>query len=526
MESKEQVRLLVQEGKRVEHKEYESLEELLVTLTYPKCVYDIRLQIHQSVRTVVFISLSDGTSIPRIVLHRSIQKLKEVSSCLYRLWEVICVERDVKFHALSKYIVVSEVPDAQPLLIKPVYINELQQAIDETRKLSLPSNAVVIIFLGTDCSQMSKANKANTQVTRRGMHLAPNNSTWYAEQRISSVAGRVAANKLIVLQEMVVAANPLDEQELDAHFGPGITVRSDCYGQYVGSNRDRKFRASPRPQDPFLHGAHVHVQRELYHEPLESPKPFPEEVIWPIGGNNIKLTLRAYIVKLVRRSEELGLTARDWTNHNMKLVLETRHVLRYTLMQGVGRDNGKLSYSSDFEIQTMKALVCIDAEGQHKYAGVKMWASWMGLNAKKWKFYSCNLHVTSYTFPVAGPNKSGMLQVVQSDCGSIQYCKKCSVILEALGKAWHTRCAEVVASAQLQEAELKLRVTSTATAWPMSEEVHICNETVQKMDTTSSLGEPNVSGNLNTQLSANCIFVVIITQLAPATALQLERTGI
>ena len=200
-----------------------------------------------------------------------------------RLTDVICVERNKGLHSLSNLIVQAEVPDAQPLLIKPIVVGELSAAVGHIRNYSFPSSAVVIIYLGTDCSQLSKANQANSMGTaRRGLHLAPSNSIWLAEQIIASVAGRIAANKLIVLQEMVLAANQVDEQELDAHFGQGIQVKADYFGQHLGSVRNRKFRASPRPQDPNLLMAQEHVRKELYSEPGGDEKPFPDKIVWPV----------------------------------------------------------------------------------------------------------------------------------------------------------------------------------------------------------------------------------------------------
>ena len=86
------------------------------------------------------------------------------------------------------------------------------------------------------------------------------------------------------------------------------------------------------------------------------------------------------------------------------------------------------------------------------------------------------MHVVMQLLPVAKEDKKGMLQDTQADCGSIRHCGRCATMLEALGRAWHARSAGLVASAQLHEAELRMRVTANATAWPMFDEVHVCNQ--------------------------------------------------
>ena len=96
-----------------------------------------------------------------------------------------------------------------------------------------------------------------------------------------------------------------------------------------------------------------------------------------------------------------------------------------------------------------------------------MWASWMGLNEKKWKFNACDMHVVTKDFPMEGEDKKGMLRdiffpLVAPSTSAVGV----PTLLEAIGRAWHARSAEVVASAQLHEAELRMRVTANATAWP------------------------------------------------------------
>ena len=126
-------------------------------------------------------------------------------------------------------------------------------------------------------------------------------------------------------------------------------------------------------------------------------------------------------------------------------------------------------------VVVVKVVVYKDEYGNYKYAGVRMWAAWMGLNANLWKFWACDLHVLVPMFPLVGEDKKGLLQDTQADCGSIVYCEKCSIILEALGRAWHACSAESVAAAHLLETELRQRVSAIATAWPHYEEVHVCD---------------------------------------------------
>ena len=63
-----------------------------------------------------------------------------------------------------------------------------------------------------------------------------------------------------------------------------------------------------------------------------------------------------------------------------------------------------------------------------------------------------------------------------ADCGDRFYCSHCTALSEAIGRAWHVQCAEIVASAQLVEAEMRMRLPCTATAWPRPEEIHVCSD--------------------------------------------------
>ena len=55
----------------------------------------------------------------------------------------------------------------------------------------------------------------------------------------------------------------------------------------------------------------------------------------------------------------MGLTARDWTNDNMMMVIESKAAILES-MNGTDSTKHKNAYFSAYEIQTMKTMVYID----------------------------------------------------------------------------------------------------------------------------------------------------------------------
>ena len=153
---------------------------------------------------------------------------------------------------------------------------------------------------------------------RRGLHIRPS-SSFHCLRSFLVLLGRGGVGpSLGTMVEMVVAANPLDEEELTLVCGAPLTVDGGRFAPRGGARRLRRYRCTPTVLAPHRASAEF------------AARGWPEGWLWVgeveqgFGTDSVPPTLTSYFPRLVERAAALGVSAQDLSSRGVGGRLRAR----------------------------------------------------------------------------------------------------------------------------------------------------------------------------------------------------------
>jgi hypothetical protein len=375
-------------------------------------------------REAWLISVCDGTGVPRLAAQ--VATIHAARNGVDWIWtRVVVVERDAQVRQFAGMLTRQAAPDMAGTLLEPEVVEHLE-GLEEWGLGVLQAGVwnperALVIMAGTDCTSLSQANPANLTIDgqvrrmgRRGLHQEPSCSFHHFRAFLRSLGMGGCAGSMGVLTEMVVAANPLDEEELTEVCGTPTTVDAGLFAPRGGAQRIRRFRCTPQVASP-ANVVRAFVERGW---PV-GWKWVGQERDWS-GRDGVPPTLTAYYPRLVARAAAVGVRASDMDHvgapARLRRLAQERHHETFTAQ----------------EVARLRGLRVISPEGEVVYPPVQCVAAWFGLDARGWPGVPCLC-----TIPLLTGGSPGE----RAPCGVFQWCDACEHKVRVLGRAWHLGCA-------------------------------------------------------------------------------------